>query len=295
MPTLETYNGYPLWKYVPSLPAAVVFTVLFGILTLGHSWKMFAHRMWFCIPFVIGGICKYLLEAFPSPQPGLMSFAVEIIGYVGRALANNATGELLPYVLQSTLLLLGPILFAASLYMTLSRLVRALDAAHCAIIAPRWLTRIFVFGDVFSFIVQASGAGLRVQAGMGNSTMDPELGSHIIVGGLIFQIIIFGLFIVTALMFHIRFRRDTEPDGSSHIPWRSTLAMLYFTSAFVMIRNIFRAIEYAMGSDGYLLSVEWAVYVFDASLMTLTMVAFFVRYPSQLQAVRKSSSDISAP
>lgn len=216
-----------------------------------------------------------------------MSFAVETIGYVGRALAYNSTGELIPYVLQSTLLLLGPILFAASLYMTLSRLVRALDAAHCAMIPPRWLTRIFVFGDVFSFIIQASGAGLRVQAGMGKSTMDPELGGHIIVGGLIFQIIIFGLFIVTALMFHIRFRRDTKSHESNDIPWQTTLVMLYLTSTFVMIRNIFRAIEYAMGSDGYLLSVEWAVYVFDASLMTLTMVAFFVRYPSQLRAIRK--------
>lgn len=171
--------------------------------------------------------------------------------------------------------------------MTLSRLVRALDAAHCTIISPRWLTRIFVFGDVFSFLVQASGAGLRVQAGMGNSTMDPELGSHIIVGGLIFQIIIFGLFIVTALMFHLKFRRDTKSHESDHVPWRSTLVMLYLTSTFVMVRNIFRAIEYAMGSDGYLLSVEWAVYVFDATLMTLTMAAFFLRYPSQLQAVRK--------
>lgn len=205
---------------------------------------------------------------------------------MGRALAHDATGELIPYVLQSTLLLLGPILFAASLYMTLSRLVRALDAAHCAIIPPRWLTRIFVFGDVFSFIIQASGAGLRVQAGMGNNTMDPKLGSHIIVGGLIFQIIIFGLFIVTSLMFHIRFRRAPGPR-SDQIPWPSTLAMLYMTSAFVMIRNIFRAIEYAMGNDGYLLSVEWAVYVFDATLMTLTMVAFFVRYPSQLRDMRK--------
>lgn len=45
-----------------------------------------------------------------------MLFAVEAVGYVGRALAYNATGELIPYVLQSTLLLLGPILFAASLY-----------------------------------------------------------------------------------------------------------------------------------------------------------------------------------
>lgn len=58
MPTLETYNGYPLWRYIPSLPAAIVFTILFSILTIGHTWRMVRHRLWFCIPFVVGGLCK---------------------------------------------------------------------------------------------------------------------------------------------------------------------------------------------------------------------------------------------
>ncbi|KAJ4172641.1 hypothetical protein NW754_002843 [Fusarium falciforme] len=274
MPKLETHNGYPLWRYVPSLPAAIVFVVIFGILTIGHAWKMFRHRMWFCIPFVVGGI-------------------FEIIGYAARAVAYNSTGALMPYVLQSALLLLAPILFAASLYMTLARVVRAVKGAPFSIIAPRWLTRIFVFGDVFSFIVQASGAGLRVQAG-NNPDIDPNLGSNIIVGGLIFQIAIFGVFIATALIFNSRFRRHVAGGAVVYdVPWQESLNMLYVTSMMIMVRNIFRVVEYAMGSDGYLLSVEWGVYVFDAALMTLTMAWFFWRYPSQLkQAIKANSEEV---
>ncbi|KAH7253204.1 hypothetical protein FSOLCH5_013997 [Fusarium solani] len=272
MPKLETHNGYPLWRYVPSLPAAIVFVVIFGILTIGHAWKMFRHRMWFCIPFVVGGI-------------------FEIIGYAARAVAYNSTGALMPYVLQSALLLLAPILFAASLYMTLARVVRAVKGAPFSIIAPRWLTRIFVFGDVFSFIVQASGAGLRVQAG-NNPDIDPNLGSNIIVGGLIFQIAIFGVFIATALIFNSRFRRHVAGGAVVYdIPWQESLNMLYVTSMMIMVRNIFRVVEYGMGSDGYLLSVEWGVYVFDAALMTLTMAWFFWRYPSQLKRAIKANSE----
>ncbi|KAI8650077.1 hypothetical protein LRP88_14838 [Fusarium phalaenopsidis] len=272
MPKLETHNGYPLWRYVPSLPAAIVFVVIFGILTIGHAWKMFRHRMWFCIPFVVGGI-------------------FEIIGYAARAVAYNSTGALMPYVLQSALLLLAPILFAASLYMTLARVVRAVKGAPFSIIAPRWLTRIFVFGDVFSFIVQASGAGLRVQAG-NNPDIDPNLGSNIIVGGLIFQIAIFGVFIATALIFNSRFRRHVAGGADVYdVPWQESLNMLYVTSMMIMVRNIFRVVEYAMGSDGYLLSVEWGVYVFDAALMTLTMAWFFWRYPSQLKRAIKANSE----
>ncbi|KAH7155924.1 RTA1 like protein-domain-containing protein [Dactylonectria macrodidyma] len=273
MPTLETYNGYPLWRYIPSLPAAIIFVVVFAILTAAHSWKLFRHRMWFCFPFVVGGL-------------------FEIIGYIGRVAAYNSTGTLIPYILQSIFLLIAPILFAASLYMTLSRIILAVGGASCSMIAPRWLTRIFVFGDAFSFLIQSSGAGLRVRAGSGSSTSNPNLGSNIIVGGLIFQIAIFAIFVITAVRFQLKFRRHEASKNAMDIPWQACLNMLYVTSAFIMIRNIFRVAEYAMGSDGYLLGHEWGVYVFDASLMTLTMVWFFLRYPSQLAAKKRSEIEI---
>lgn len=212
-----------------------------------------------------------------------------MVGYAGRAAANGSTGKLIPYVLQSTFLLLAPILFAASLYMTLSRVIRAVDGGASSLIRPAWLTRIFVSGDIFSFLVQASGAGLRVQAGTGNSDTDPNLGSNIIVGGLIFQIAIFGIFMAAALVFNRRFR-GTRGTVRTAVPWQQSLSMLYVTSAMVMIRNIFRVAEYAMGSDGYLLGVEWGVYVFDASLMTVTMAWFLWRYPSKLKTALKARS-----
>jgi hypothetical protein len=58
MAKLELHNGYPLWHYVPSLPAAIAFVVIFSLVTLGHSIRMFRHRVWFGIPMVVGGVCK---------------------------------------------------------------------------------------------------------------------------------------------------------------------------------------------------------------------------------------------
>lgn len=58
MVALETYNGHYLWQYLPSRPGGIAAAAVFGILTLGHLFRMFRHRMWFCIPFVVGGICK---------------------------------------------------------------------------------------------------------------------------------------------------------------------------------------------------------------------------------------------
>jgi hypothetical protein len=67
MPALETYHGTYLWHYVPSLPAAITFATLFGLATIAHGWKMLTTRMWFCLPFVIGGICASRPRSNCSP------------------------------------------------------------------------------------------------------------------------------------------------------------------------------------------------------------------------------------
>lgn len=62
-----------------------------------------------------------------------------------------------PYIIQSILLLLGPTLVAASIYMILGRLVVLLEADSYSMIRPRWLTKVFVLGDVLSFFAQGGG------------------------------------------------------------------------------------------------------------------------------------------
>lgn len=51
-------DDFYLWSYVPNMAAAAIFTVIFFLLSLAHTWKMYRYRMWFCLPFVIGGYCK---------------------------------------------------------------------------------------------------------------------------------------------------------------------------------------------------------------------------------------------
>jgi hypothetical protein len=48
-------DGEYLWKYMPSLPLAAIFGGLFLVASLGHTWKMIRHRLWFCLPFTLGG------------------------------------------------------------------------------------------------------------------------------------------------------------------------------------------------------------------------------------------------
>lgn len=53
---LLPYKGdFYLWNYVPSMAAAVIFLILFLVASAAHSWRMYRERLWFCLPFVIGG------------------------------------------------------------------------------------------------------------------------------------------------------------------------------------------------------------------------------------------------
>ncbi len=285
MPDVKSDNGYYLWHYNPSQPAAVVFIVLFALATAAHGWKMFTTRMWFCLPFFIGGICTH--RFFPMTiqicRVDANLTVVEIIGYMGRILSHDHTDELGPYIIQSIFLLLAPVLFAASLYMTYGRCVRAIDGHECSPSSALWTTRLFILGDCFSFLVQGAGAGMLAKGG------DPTVPRDIVLVGLIIQVLMFGVFICVAVRFNIQYRKKGRAERFLDVPWQASLTMLYITSVAVMVRNIFRVAQYAAGNDAYLMATEWPVYVFDGVLMLFTMASFFWWYPSQLRSLQRGS------
>ena len=110
-----------------------------------------------------------------------------------------------------------------------------------------------------------------------------ELANNILLGGLILQVLFFGLFIVVAGIFHKRMLADPVAMAStSSTPWSRYLLILYVASLLIVVRCIFRIIEYAGGQDGVLLATEAYLYVFDAALMLLVMVVFNVQHPSMI-------------
>lgn len=269
MPELRPYRGnYYLWHYIPSLPGAIVFAVLFAIATAFHGWKMARTRLWFCSLFVVGGF-------------------FEVIGYLTRIAAREHTNSLAVYLVQSVFLLLPAVLLAASLYMVYSRVIRALppDSDRFSLISARWTTRVFVVGDFMTLNVQGTGAGL-----LGKSARMTEIGNWIVVAGLILQILLFLGFMVCCLTFHLRYRAYVRTGGggvrqTTQVPWEAVLNMLYVTSLLVLVRNLFRVVEFVMGQEGYLLRVEWPIFAFDGALMLLVMIGFYVWYPSCLVPV----------
>ena len=118
-----------------------------------------------------------------------------------------------------------------------------------------------------------------------------NMGQDIIVGGLFIQLIFFGAFIFVAVLFHVRLRK--EPTARAlEVPWRKHMAVLYASSILILVRSIFRVIEYLQGFEGYILSHEAFLYVFDACLMLSVMLMFNWCHPSEIRSGIKGGSYI---
>lgn len=188
-------------------------------------------------------------------------------------------------MIQTLCLLVAPALFAASIYMVLGRLILYLRSAPLSPIKPSRLTKIFVVGDVLSFLVQVMGAGLLAQAKSMNT------GKTIILLGLAVQLIFFGLFVVAAAVFHRRLldqvpnfvlHEEANSGWGRHIRgWRGVMSVLYVASGLIFVRSLFRLIEYIEGNDGVLLSSEVYLYIFDALLMLGVVAITAVLHPAK--------------
>jgi hypothetical protein len=198
----------------------------------------------------------------------------------------------MPYIIQNVFLLVAPALFAASIYMILGRIILLTDGESHSFIRRTWLTKLFVTGDVFSFLMQSTGGAL-----MATSDGDADkssMGENIIIGGLFVQLIVFGLFIVVTGIFHYRMRLlPTNKAMKKEVQWEKYISVLYATSLFIMIRSVFRVVEYLQGHQGELLTTEAYLYVFDATLMWIVMAIMNWWHPGVIGVLLRGERPVS--
>jgi hypothetical protein len=182
-----------------------------------------------------------------------------------------------PYIFAQCFVLLGPTLFAASIYMTLGRIIRRVGGEHLSVVRPSRLTKTFVWGDILSFAVQGNSTPLSILG-------YPQWAKVLVIFGLAIQLVSFAIFWITAVIFAKRIRHSPTPNSiDPRLPWKKALHMLYAVSGLIMVRSIFRIIEYVLGNSGYPLSHEWTLYIFDTVPMAIVMLIFFIWYPSDIQ------------
>lgn len=77
------------WQYLPSMPAAIAFASIYGIMAATHTYQAIHYRAWYCIPIIIGAFW-------------------ETAGYAMRAVASYFPDSVPIYAGQSILIVLAP-------------------------------------------------------------------------------------------------------------------------------------------------------------------------------------------
>ncbi|RMZ75439.1 hypothetical protein DV737_g5303, partial [Chaetothyriales sp. CBS 132003] len=258
-----TSNPDYVWPYCPNFGAAITSCVLFGITTLVHITQGIIYRRRFTVVLIMGA-------------------AWEMAGYAFRAVSITKQLNSTIFTVQLLLVLLAPLWINAFVYMVLGRMIHFYLQPDKALgIRARNITKMFVWFDVLSFLVQLIG-GLMTNSS--NPLKTQRLGIHIYMGGVGLQLFFCLIFLLLAASFHRTVKRASHStsaplllpryahspsdsdlpatiaastikmapsfdfsNGSSPTAALHLLYTVYAVLSLIVFRNIYRLIEFSLG------------------------------------------------
>ncbi|GAA6031804.1 hypothetical protein JCM8097_001998 [Rhodosporidiobolus ruineniae] len=218
-------------------------------------------------------------------------------GFAIRVYYANNWDSLGVYIGMTMLILCSPCLFLAQDYMLLHRLADAMGpnvAQRALFIRSSLITKLFVTSDIVTFLLQAGGGGMSAA-----SSSMAKYGPKVALVGLFIQLICFLLFCTLFLVFVYRVRNNyphlRHPASPFSIrkfggplsakltsDWRPLAVVLGLTMIGILVRSVYRIIEYAQGRDGALMTHEGYFYILDALPLLLSMALFCIIWPPRV-------------
>lgn len=272
----------------------VFFTAIFGVLMLVHLGLTYWSRYFYF------GISAFLC------------CGLEFAGYLARCLAVHDTSNENYFLCQFICLTIAPVFILAGVYYYLAQIL-ALHGNKYAMLKPLWFTYVFVCCDVASLVIQAIGGGMAGEAL--NELKSTEVGTHIMVAGIGFQVLSMLVFIFflfdfihraffhaspsvvysprtfVELLFQTRrgdsMRKNTlDPyynpryaDARRRPHFGLAPFVILASVVFIYIRCIYRVVELSQGWTGFLITHEKFVMSLDAMMIFLACAWFVPFHP----------------
>ncbi|KAJ1822504.1 hypothetical protein LPJ56_000735 [Coemansia sp. RSA 2599] len=197
----------------------------------------------------------------------------ECFGYIFRSICiDHVTLGL--FICMNLCLLLPPNALALFNYKVLAEVARQSNVSESRFyLRPRFIVWFFFASDVFSFLLQSTGAGMTIKQETATN------GRWICIGGLGIQMVFLTSFVVlaTLIMRDPRYAvLEGDKDGAGKGSKMHVLWTVHATTALIYIRSIYRLVEFIDGYGGDIYSAEWAFYVFDSIMILLAFVIYIV-------------------
>ena len=134
---------------------------------------------------------------------------------------------------------------------------------------PNRIAGFFLLSDIFAFFIQASAAAFLTSS-------DPSkisTGQTIIEIGLAWGLAFIGLFFFVTIFVYISSTYEIRSHPQYELI-RKMYISLFITITLLLIRSIYRMVEYVTGQSSYVSSHEWVFGVFDTLLMAIACVCY---------------------
>ncbi|OJJ51782.1 hypothetical protein ASPZODRAFT_12589 [Penicilliopsis zonata CBS 506.65] len=254
-----------MWAFCPSIAAAYLFLILFGITAVAHLAQAILHRKAYC--WVIA-----------------MSAIMQTVTYIFRVLSILSPASYADYAAWFVIILVAPLWTNAFVYMVMGRMVwNFTDDARLVRIRPWRFGMFFVILDVIAFVVQVYGAAQASGNNVSYNTM--MTGLHIYMAGVGVQQLFVLVFIGCAVGFHRKILRQGRHDSRQALV---LLYVLYACLALITLRIVFRLCEYSQGIKSSIPRHEAFQYCLDSLPMLFALVLLNVFHPGRIMPGKDS-------
>ncbi|QRV77447.1 RTA1-like protein [Ceratobasidium sp. AG-Ba] len=272
------------FNYVPTGWVGLTFLALFGATTLVHFIEAIYFRTWYMMPTLV------------------MCGVGELIGWGGRYWGHLSPSNHDAFLMQISTTIIAPSFMTAAMFLILPKIINELGPQYSRM-SPRLYSIIFIAADVSALVIQAVGGAL---ASIADTLEGANQGSHIMLAGIIIQLVAIVLFTFLAVEFIIRYSYN-RPARKSAVPepeifqkfqgWevvsRGVVSMLIglgIAIVFMVIRSVYRTIELTDGWNGTIISTEKWFNWFDGMPIVIAMATFNFFHPGYL--LRETGSSL---
>lgn len=264
-----------LYGYAPNIGANAFFTGFFAICMIWHIILGIRYKTWtYMIALVFGCLG-------------------EAVGYAGRVLLWNNPYDDLGFQIQICCLIIAPAFISAGIYLTLKHIVLNFGRGWSRL-RPAWYTWTFIAADLLSLILQGAGGGLAAGADPGSSSQD--LGTNLMIAGVIWQVVCLSFFGYFLAEYGFRTRRhynELRPTAISLL--RSRLFQLFIGSiviAFltIFVRCVYRIPELTGGWGSELMRNELDFVILEGAMIVIAVLVLSIFHPGYCFPVMGSMS-----
>ncbi|KAB8217607.1 RTA1 like protein-domain-containing protein [Aspergillus novoparasiticus] len=262
-PKCDLTNENAQYPYCASPPAAIIFSVLFGVTFAGHLALAILYRKRFCWVIIVGS-------------------GWECLGLIMRAYSTLDQTKSSTLAAAQLLVLLAPLWINAFVYMIFGRMVYYFTPnKKIKGIKAESMAKIFIWLDITAFIIQGTG-GILDSDGFGEKLN--RTGMNIYTAGIAIQEFFILCFLALLIVFHKRMLsgyRNLERGNA----WKLMVYGMYATLLCLTTRIVYRLIEFANPNQAgktVLSTKEAPFYILECVPIFIGMMLWNVLHPGRM-------------